>query len=73
MWTLSGFADEIDPDLATQCAVLNDLRITHVEFRSAWDTNVLDLTDERFREVRDETENRKRELEHAILGDRGTV
>ena len=31
------------------------------------------LTDQRFREVRDETETRKRELEHAILGDRGTV
>jgi len=46
VWTLSGFADEIDPDLATQCATLNDLGITHVEFRSAWDTNVLDLTDE---------------------------
>jgi sugar phosphate isomerase/epimerase len=46
VWTLSGFADEIDPDLATQCATLNDLGITHVEFRSAWGTNVLDLTDE---------------------------
>jgi glucuronide carrier protein len=31
------------------------------------------LTDQRFREVRDETETPKRELEHAILGDRGTV
>ena len=46
MWTLSGFADEIDPDLETQCAVLDELGITHVEFRSAWGTNVLDLTDE---------------------------
>jgi sugar phosphate isomerase/epimerase len=46
VWTLSGFADEIDPDLETQCAVLDDLGITHVEFRSAWGTNVLDLTDE---------------------------
>jgi len=46
MWTLSGFADEIDPDPKTQFATLNDLGITHVEFRSAWDTNVLDLTDE---------------------------
>ena len=46
MSTLSGFADEIDPDLETQCAVLTDLGITHVEFRSAWGTNVLDLTDE---------------------------
>jgi sugar phosphate isomerase/epimerase len=51
MWTLSGFADEIDPDLETQCAVLNDLGITHVEFRSAWDTNVLDLTDEQLDEA----------------------
>ena len=46
MWTMSGFADEIDPDLKTQCTVLNDLGINHVEFRSAWNTNVLDLTDE---------------------------
>jgi sugar phosphate isomerase/epimerase len=45
MWTLSGFADEIDPDLAHQCAVLNDLGIRFLEFRSAWDVNVLDLTD----------------------------
>ena len=59
MWTLSGFADEIDPDLATQCATLNDLGITHVEFRSAWGTNVLDLTDEQI------------ESAAAILADQG--
>ncbi|GAA1896726.1 sugar phosphate isomerase/epimerase family protein [Lapillicoccus jejuensis] len=46
MWTLSGFADEIDPDLVTQCRVLTDLGITWVELRSAWGVNVLDLTDE---------------------------
>jgi len=46
VWTLSGFADEIDPDLEAQCATLNDLGISHVEFRSAWGTNILDLTDE---------------------------
>jgi sugar phosphate isomerase/epimerase len=51
MWTLSGFADEIDPDLKTQCAVLNELAITHVEFRSAWDTNVLDLSDDQIEET----------------------
>src|SRR5690349_13738460 len=51
MWTLSGFADEIDPDLKTQCATLNDLGISYVEFRSAWDTNVLDLTDEQLGEA----------------------
>ena len=51
MWTLSGFADEIDPDLKTQCATMNNLGITHVEFRSAWGTNVLDLTDEQIEET----------------------
>jgi sugar phosphate isomerase/epimerase len=50
MWTLSGFADEIDADLNVQCATLNDLGITHVEFRSAWDTNVLDLSDDQIDE-----------------------
>jgi len=51
MWTLSGFADEIDPDLKTQCTTLNDLGITHVEFRSAWGTNVLDLSDDQIEEA----------------------
>lgn len=51
MWTLSGFADEIDPDLRTQCRVLDDLGIKYIEVRSAWDTNVLDLTDEQVDEV----------------------
>ncbi|MET3805617.1 sugar phosphate isomerase/epimerase [Nakamurella sp. UYEF19] len=51
MWTLSGFADEIDPDLETQCRVLDQLGITFLELRSAWDTNVLDLADEQLAEV----------------------
>ncbi|WP_328540501.1 sugar phosphate isomerase/epimerase family protein [Streptomyces sp. NBC_00344] len=45
MWTLSGFADEISPDLDQQCRQLRELGIGHMEFRSAWDTNVLDLDD----------------------------
>lgn len=51
MWTLSGFADEIDPDLEVQCRLLNELGIRYIEFRSAWDTNVLDLTDEQLDDV----------------------
>ncbi|WP_258723266.1 sugar phosphate isomerase/epimerase family protein [Cellulomonas sp. NS3] len=51
MWTLSGFADEIDPDLETQCATLDELGITHIELRSAWGTNVLDLSDEQVEEA----------------------
>lgn len=45
MWTLSGFADEIDKDLDQQCRTLGKLGIGHVEFRSAWGINVLDLDD----------------------------
>ena len=51
-WTLSGFADEISPDLDEQCRVLADLGIRFLEFRSAWDTNVLDLDDAQLETVR---------------------
>ena len=51
MWILSGFADEIDPDLQTQCDVMTQLGISYVEFRSAWDINVLDLSDEQVEEA----------------------
>jgi len=51
MWTLSGFADEIDPELQIQCEVLDGLGIRYIEFRSAWGANVLDLDDDRLAEV----------------------
>ncbi|WP_427018536.1 sugar phosphate isomerase/epimerase family protein [Pseudarthrobacter sp. P1] len=44
-WTLSGFGDEIDPDPAVQAAVLLALGASHIEVRSAWGTNVVDLDD----------------------------
>ena len=53
MWTLSGFADEIDDDFEKQCAVLNRLGITHMELRGAWGVNVLDLTDEQVDRARE--------------------
>jgi sugar phosphate isomerase/epimerase len=52
MWTLSGFADEISPDLDVQCRVLTDLGIRYIEFRSAWKVNVLDLDDAQLETVR---------------------
>lgn len=52
MWTLSGFADEISPDLDEQCRVLGELGIGYTEFRSAWDTNVLDLDDAQIERAR---------------------
>ncbi|MFH8250157.1 sugar phosphate isomerase/epimerase family protein [Microbacterium sp. B2969] len=45
-WTLSGFGDEIDPDPRVQCAVLEALGARHIEVRSAWGVNVVDLSDE---------------------------
>lgn len=45
-WLLSGFGDEIDPDPAIQLAVLQALGAAHIEVRSAWSTNIVDLADE---------------------------
>ena len=51
MWTLSGFADEISPDLEEQCSVLERLGIRHIEFRGAWGSNILDLDDSQLDEA----------------------
>jgi sugar phosphate isomerase/epimerase len=42
---LSGFADEISPDLDEQLAVLAAESLSHLELRSVWSTNVADLDD----------------------------
>jgi 3-dehydroshikimate dehydratase len=44
--TLSAFADEISPDPVEQFDLLRRCKVRHVELRSAWKTNVLDLTDD---------------------------
>jgi sugar phosphate isomerase/epimerase len=45
-WLLSGFGDEIDDDPAVQIAVLQALGANHIEVRSAWGTNIVDLSGE---------------------------
>jgi sugar phosphate isomerase/epimerase len=45
-WTLSGFGDEIDADPHVQVAVLQALGARHIEVRSAWNTNIVDLSAE---------------------------
>ena len=45
MFTLSAFADEIDPDPKKQIDVLSGCGVKHIELRSILKTNVLDLTD----------------------------
>lgn len=46
MWTLTGFADEISPAFDEQLATLAAEEMRYLEFRSAWDTSILDLSDE---------------------------
>ena len=50
-WTLSGFGDEIDADPAIQLAVLEALGARHIEVRSAWDVNIVDLEGDRLAEL----------------------
>ncbi|TFB67515.1 sugar phosphate isomerase/epimerase [Cryobacterium sp. Hz9] len=44
-WTLSGFGDEISPDPVVQIAVLQALGARHIEVRSAWNINIVDLSE----------------------------
>ncbi|MFZ4895998.1 sugar phosphate isomerase/epimerase family protein [Plantibacter sp. Mn2098] len=44
-WKLSGFGDEIDADPVIQVTVLQALGANHIEVRSAWGTNIVDLDD----------------------------
>jgi sugar phosphate isomerase/epimerase len=43
---LTGFADEISPELEEQLETLGEDSISYMELRSVWNTNVLDLTDD---------------------------
>jgi sugar phosphate isomerase/epimerase len=52
MWTLTGFADEISPELDEQLNTLADESMRHMELRSVWNKNVLDLTDEELEKVK---------------------
>ncbi|MCY4473881.1 MAG: TIM barrel protein [Chloroflexi bacterium] len=45
-FTLSAFGDEIDADVDEQLRVLNELEIGYLELRSAWGTNVLEMSDD---------------------------
>jgi sugar phosphate isomerase/epimerase len=52
VWTLTGFADEISPELDEQLHTLAQDSISYMELRSVWNTNVLDLTDEDLERVK---------------------
>ena len=56
MWTLTGFADEISPELEVQLETLAQESMGYMELRSVWNTNVLDLTDDELDRVKSATE-----------------
>lgn len=52
-WDLSGFGDEIDADPRVQAAVMRALGASHIEVRSAWGTNIVDLSEEQLAALKD--------------------
>lgn len=53
MVILTGFADEISPDLDTQLDVLESEGISHLELRGVWENNVLKLSDAELEKVKE--------------------
>lgn len=51
-FTLSAFGDEIAADLAEQLDVMQREGIPALEFRGAWGTNILDLSDDQVRQAK---------------------
>lgn len=58
MFTLSGFADEISPDLNVQLDALEELGIEYLELRGVWGKGVLDLTDDEIAKLKSEMDKR---------------
>jgi sugar phosphate isomerase/epimerase len=58
VWTLTGFADEISPELEEQLETLAQESIGYMELRSVWDTNVLDLSDDELDRIKYATAQR---------------
>jgi sugar phosphate isomerase/epimerase len=58
MWTLTGFADEISPELEEQLETLAQESMGYMELRSVWNTNVLDLSDAELEGVKSATAER---------------
>ncbi|UAL53812.1 sugar phosphate isomerase/epimerase [Bacillus sp. CMF21] len=54
MLTLTGFADEISPDLHVQIEVLESEDIRFIELRGVWGKNVLQLSDQELSSLKEE-------------------
>jgi sugar phosphate isomerase/epimerase len=55
---LTGFADEISPELEEQLEIFAQESMGYMELRSVWNTNVLDLTDDELDRVKSATAQR---------------
>lgn len=66
MFTLSGFADEISPDLTVQLDTLEGLGIRYLELRGVWNKNVLALDDREIKTIK--TELTKRGIKVSAIG-----
>src|SRR4029450_3962331 len=53
VYTCSGFIDEISDDFTEQCKVASGLELRHVEVRSAWGINILNLDSGQLATLRD--------------------
>ncbi len=58
MFVLSGFADEISPELDVQLRVLESLGIRYLELRGVWGKGVLALSDDETRTIKTELDAR---------------
>lgn len=58
MITLTGFADEISPDLEEQLDVLESENIRYLELRGVWGKNVLQLTEEELSGIKERLSQR---------------
>jgi sugar phosphate isomerase/epimerase len=55
---LTGFGDEISPDLTEQLNVLESEGIRHIELRSVWGKNIIELTEQEITHIKKELEKR---------------
>jgi 3-dehydroshikimate dehydratase len=58
VFTLSGFGDEISPDLTEQLDLLESEGVKFLELRGVWNKNVLDLSDTECQTVKNELDRR---------------
>lgn len=52
MWRISGFGDEISPNLQEQITVIRELGLQFIDLRAVWDRNIMTLSAEELTTIR---------------------